>query len=496
MAIMVKKLSIILICIFLITITINETAAAENYLFGKPVETGRISSYYGKRNLFGRSFHYGLDIAVPQGTPIYAAESGTVTISRYAGGYGFLVELQHEGSLREYKTRYGHNRRLMVEVGEKVSKGQIIAYSGNTGDSTGPHLHFEVRYKDAPIDPLPYIDTSSYSQSSIPPVSDIFDYGIMGIENLVITFFNTMEEKVASPLLHNLPTIMTVDLNVHHIEIVKTLHAGIKKVAFLLLPFIVLGYVIKMAILNLIGQKQEFIKDTFYKVLKASFFMFFSLIISGGFLGFSYGVIMFFIRYVDSDFSKIMYSYGSATELFSASGIMAILNILSFIIYLIIFVVVIIRILDLSLLVTLSPLMIPFAEFFDFTLYKTLISNIVSIPIAHFTTILCFAFALGFAEYPTESLAKLGPIGKYIISITSAIYALLHPASVKRIFALNSIDALDAFLISAKAGLVAYEAAFGWSVDDLEDDEGDEIEEDDEGDEIEEDDDNEGEEED
>lgn len=99
---------------------------------------GSISSRFGQR--WGR-MHRGIDIAAKVGTPIKAADGGTVTYSGNRGSYGKLVEINHGNG---YVTRYGHCSKIHVNNGQKVSKGQIVALVGNTGRTTGPHLHFEV----------------------------------------------------------------------------------------------------------------------------------------------------------------------------------------------------------------------------------------------------------------------------------------------------------------------------------------------------------------
>ncbi len=115
-----------------------------------PVD-GPITSGYGYR--WG-SLHEGIDIAVPEGTPIRAAASGTVIIAAYTGGYGNYTCIDHGKGL---STCYGHQSGYAVSAGDSVSQGQIIGYSGNTGHSTGPHVHFEVRINGASTDPLPYL---------------------------------------------------------------------------------------------------------------------------------------------------------------------------------------------------------------------------------------------------------------------------------------------------------------------------------------------------
>lgn len=104
-----------------------------------PLASYIISSRYGGR--WGR-FHHGIDLATPRGTPVYAAEAGTVTVSTTNGrGYGHYIKINHGSGV---STVYAHCSTLLVEVGQKVEKGQLIAKSGNTGISTGPHVHFEV----------------------------------------------------------------------------------------------------------------------------------------------------------------------------------------------------------------------------------------------------------------------------------------------------------------------------------------------------------------
>ena len=119
--------------------------------------SGRISSYFGGRKSpggIGSTNHKGIDIAVPRGTPIYAADGGTVTYSGWMSGYGYLVQIDHDNG---YVTRYGHNSSLTVSVGQHVYKGQQVARAGSTGNSTGNHCHFEVRYNGVAKNPLNYL---------------------------------------------------------------------------------------------------------------------------------------------------------------------------------------------------------------------------------------------------------------------------------------------------------------------------------------------------
>lgn len=119
--------------------------------------SGEITSYYGWRThpVFGTTrYHSGMDIAVDYGTPIHAADSGTVVYSGWLGGYGYAVMIDHGSGL---VTLYGHNQSLNVSEGQYVSKGTVIAYAGSTGWSTGPHCHFEVRLHGEVTEPLDYL---------------------------------------------------------------------------------------------------------------------------------------------------------------------------------------------------------------------------------------------------------------------------------------------------------------------------------------------------
>ena len=101
------------------------------------------------------SFHSGVDLANVQGTPIYAAKSGTVTVSSYSGVYGYYVQINHGDG---FSTLYGHMTHDIVNVGQYVSAGQVIGYMGSTGWSTGPHLHFTIYYNGDTVNPAEYID--------------------------------------------------------------------------------------------------------------------------------------------------------------------------------------------------------------------------------------------------------------------------------------------------------------------------------------------------
>lgn len=122
--------------------------------FSWPV-TGTITSPFGWRTNpmgGGPEFHQGLDIAAPMGTAVTSAAAGTVIMAQWYGGYGNYILIDHGGG---YSTGYGHLSAMYVSVGQSVARGQAIGAVGSTGQSTGPHLHFEVRIAGKPVDPAP-----------------------------------------------------------------------------------------------------------------------------------------------------------------------------------------------------------------------------------------------------------------------------------------------------------------------------------------------------
>jgi len=139
----------------------NKEFESDRYLSGRPIKKGWLSSYFGRRNdpFSGKlTWHKGVDFAGKEGSDVIAVAAGVVTWSGDRYGYGNLVELNHGGG---YVTRYGHARELLVKVGDVIDKGQVIALMGNTGRSTGPHVHFEVLRAGNPVDPLRYVNRKS-----------------------------------------------------------------------------------------------------------------------------------------------------------------------------------------------------------------------------------------------------------------------------------------------------------------------------------------------
>ncbi|MBB6541762.1 M23 family metallopeptidase [Thalassotalea piscium] len=128
-----------------------------SYLSGRPIKKGWLSSYYGVRKdpFNGRpAMHKGVDFAGKENTHVIATAAGVVSWASERYGYGQLIEIDHGKGI---KTRYGHNKELLVNVGDVVNKGQSIALMGSTGRSTGPHVHYEILRNNKHIDPVKYV---------------------------------------------------------------------------------------------------------------------------------------------------------------------------------------------------------------------------------------------------------------------------------------------------------------------------------------------------
>ncbi len=124
----------------------------------KPISGGRLSSNFGRRRAPTRgasSYHKGIDWATPVGTAVMASSTGTVARAGWGSGYGYVVYINHADGRQ---TRYGHLSKVLVKQGQTVSQGQKIALSGNTGVSTGPHLHFEILINGSQVNPIQYLN--------------------------------------------------------------------------------------------------------------------------------------------------------------------------------------------------------------------------------------------------------------------------------------------------------------------------------------------------
>ena len=142
------------------TMLMNRNLQAEVMPAGRPVKKGWLSSYYGRRTdpFSGRRVHHsGVDFAGKLGSDVISVAAGVVTYASKHSGYGNLVEVNHGNG---YVTRYGHNKEILVKVGQTVKKGEVISKMGSTGRSTGPHVHFEVLRNGRTVNPKKYVMSS------------------------------------------------------------------------------------------------------------------------------------------------------------------------------------------------------------------------------------------------------------------------------------------------------------------------------------------------
>jgi len=139
------------------TVMLSHHIEEDSRVTGSPVKKGWLSSHYGMRSdpFTGRkSMHKGVDFASKEGSFVLATGAGVVSWAGKRAGYGLLIEIDHGAGL---KTRYGHSKEILVKIGDVVGRGEEIALVGNTGRSTGPHVHYEVLKKDRTKDPIKYI---------------------------------------------------------------------------------------------------------------------------------------------------------------------------------------------------------------------------------------------------------------------------------------------------------------------------------------------------
>lgn len=139
----------------------NRKIQDDTFLAGRPIKKGWMSSRFGHRAdpFNGRvAMHEGVDFAGKEGSEVISVAAGVVTWSADRYGYGQMVEINHGGG---YMTRYAHNKENLVKPGDVVKKGQVLAYMGSSGRSTGPHVHFEVYKHGRPVDPAAYIHRAS-----------------------------------------------------------------------------------------------------------------------------------------------------------------------------------------------------------------------------------------------------------------------------------------------------------------------------------------------
>lgn len=140
------------------SLLMDKHMGVERYISGRPTTKGWLSSFYGERNdpFTGKpAWHAGVDFAGTEGDNVIATAAGVVSWVGKRSGYGLLIEINHGDGL---VTRYGHNKKAMVKKGAVVKKGQVISKMGNSGRSTGAHVHYEVIKNGRPTDPTPYVN--------------------------------------------------------------------------------------------------------------------------------------------------------------------------------------------------------------------------------------------------------------------------------------------------------------------------------------------------
>ncbi|MCW8879510.1 MAG: peptidoglycan DD-metalloendopeptidase family protein [Kangiellaceae bacterium] len=140
------------------SLLMDKHMGVERYISGRPIKKGWMSSYYGTRNdpFTGKpAWHGGVDFAGKEGSEVVSTAAGVVSWVGNRYGYGLLIEINHGDGL---VTRYGHNKQALVKKGDVVKKGQAISKMGNTGRSTGAHVHYEVLKNGRTVNPLPYVN--------------------------------------------------------------------------------------------------------------------------------------------------------------------------------------------------------------------------------------------------------------------------------------------------------------------------------------------------
>ena len=150
---------------FMEELIMNHRLQQEIYPAGRPIKKGWISSHFGYRKdpfTGKKAFHHGVDFAGKKGSDVFSVAAGVVLKTGKQSGYGYLVEINHGNG---YTTRYGHNGEILVKMGDRVAKEQVIAKMGSTGRSTGPHVHFEVLKNGRKVNPWKYLRKAATKNS-------------------------------------------------------------------------------------------------------------------------------------------------------------------------------------------------------------------------------------------------------------------------------------------------------------------------------------------
>lgn len=156
-----------------------------------PATCKTITQHFGnKSSRYVGGAHTGLDLGCMAGSPIYAATDGTVTIAGWYGAYGNTVRIKYNDTMT---TGYHHMSRVAVKVGDNVSAGKVIGYIGSTGNSTGPHLHFEVLINGKAVDPEPYLGGAAVIPASDTNATQV---GLMDFPGAITKAFETLSDPI------------------------------------------------------------------------------------------------------------------------------------------------------------------------------------------------------------------------------------------------------------------------------------------------------------
>lgn len=293
-----------------------------------------------------------------------------------------------------------------------------------------------------------YIDSRNTSNVEI-VVESVIQAITDGIFDFLNIFYEYAQYKVQHPLIAGIPTVCNVGLDITGVSTVVILFNSVRRIGYVFTPYLILFYIYKCIYLGLIGQKKEFLNEVLYKTAKCYILMYSALSLAKSFILTCTLIINIFIEYVDADFAQLFLPTDKTSEI-----VHFILNSLTLtmimVLAMLLYVLVLMRLMDLALIMVLTPLIIPFAEFVDRGLYTRTINIFIGIPIAHFTTILCLSVAYGFSLDTTPAIKSIGVIGTVVITISSMIFTIASQSSIKSIFKIHTVDVVNLLVDTIK----------------------------------------------